>query len=192
LIQKYGLNFKYKYFKVGGITDVDIYNIAHSIYGEDLGQKIIEKIPTVTDVIENLNMGREEIHFYSKVIEDHVQETVSHHFILISLIMIFKECMAMLFKGESLPSLLEQIVEKCDRKTILKDEKPDLTYLLDSKYNDAVSWFKLHYLKYHQMKSSNNYEAAKEIGLSPEGLKTALQRVKRNIQKSEGKSKKED
>lgn len=195
LIQKYKLGFKYKYFKAVRETTIDIHDVANSMYGNVLGEKVIEKVPDMIALIDDLNMGIEETHFFYEVSKDYPITMpyggVLHHKVpdveptSVSLVHIFYECMAMLFRGEGLPSFLEKITERLDRRTIPKDEKPNLSPLLDLKADDANNQFELTYLQYHLNRSSENIrEAAKEIGLKLGTFKTRLSRVRERLEKS--------
>jgi DNA-directed RNA polymerase specialized sigma24 family protein len=59
---------------------------------------------------------------------------------------------------------------------------------LDLKCDNAVNQFTLQYLEYHQKRASNDYEAAKEVGLKGATFKTRLRRVRGRLEKSMGES----
>ena len=198
LIQKYRLGFKYKYFEVVKETRIDIHDVAISMHGTNFGEKLAKKVPDVIDLIDNLNAGIEQSHFTYEVIKDlpaQLPHGVYHERVLdvqpisINLVPIFYESMSLLFREEGLPFLLEKITERFDRKTVAKDEKPNLSPLLDLKADDASNQFELAYLQYHLNASSGNMDqAAKKVGLNQGTFKTRLRRVKKEIQKSKEES----
>ncbi len=132
-------------------------------------------------------MGIEEEHCYFKTQSkeiggDGLERTTTNYYpVTISLITVFKECLTILFREKGIPFFLKTLSEELGHEPV-KTEKPSLSSLLDFGYYEAMNRFKLTYLQYHQKRSLNNYEAAKEMGINESTFKTILTRAKKEFE----------
>lgn len=160
MIDRYKLNYKYRYFAGKYETPIGLDYLVRTGSYRTVNLTIIEGIELLSNGIE--------------VFKDENGNSVE-------LLSWFVSILGDLFRECTLSYFLQQLSSKIDPHSYHVNQVPDLSVLLDMKFDEAVSQFKFLFLKYYHEKYGTIANAANELEMNEKTFKNRLQRARKAL-----------